>query len=49
MTARPGWIQVFDGQAVRIIDTHKAIFQVELMDGPNAGVQAWVMLHQLRP
>ena len=49
VTSRPGWIQVFDGQAVRIIDTYKAVFQVELMDGPNAGVQGWVMLHQLRP
>jgi hypothetical protein len=49
VNSRPGWIQVFDGQGVRIIDVYEAGFRVEILDGPNAGVQAWAMLHQLRP
>ena len=45
--SRPGWIRTFDGQTVRIIDIYENGFQVELLDGPSAGAQAWAMLHHL--
>jgi hypothetical protein len=47
--SRAGWIHALDGQAVRIMDVYEDGVQVELLDGPSAGVQGWVMLHQLRP
>jgi hypothetical protein len=47
--ARPGWVHVVDGQAVRIMDVYEDGVQVELLDGPSVGALAWVMLHQLRP
>jgi len=45
--SRPGWIRALDGQAVRIMDFYEDGVQVELLDGPSAGAQAWVMRHQL--
>jgi hypothetical protein len=45
--ARPGWIAVADGQAVRIVDIVPEAVQVELMDGQHAGARGWVKAHHL--
>ena len=47
--ARPGWIAVADGQAVRIVDIVPDAVQVEVVDGQHAGVKGWVKAHHLNP
>lgn len=47
--ARPGWLPVVDGQAVRVIDVDRAAVQVELLEEPNVGGHGWLHLDYLRP
>jgi hypothetical protein len=47
--ARPGWLIVRDGQAVRVVDIDRAAGQVELVEEPNIGGQGWLHLQYLRP
>lgn len=47
--ARPGWIAVADRQAVRIVAVDRDAVQVELLDGQDAGRQAWLKAHHLSP
>ena len=47
--ARPGWLIVHDGQAVRVVEIDRAAAQVELAEEPNVGGQGWLHLQYLRP
>ena len=46
--ARPGWIAVADGQAVRIVAIVPEAVQVEMLDGQHAGERGWVKAHHLQ-
>ena len=43
------WVQVADGQAVRIVQVDGEAIQVELLDGQNAGRQVWLKPRHLYP
>jgi hypothetical protein len=47
--ARPGWVGVFNGQAVSVVEIDRAAVRVELLQGPSAGGRGWLKAEHLRP
>jgi len=43
------WIEVADGQAVRILAVDGEASQIELLEGPYAGRRAWLKTRRLGP
>ena len=43
------WIEVSDGQNVRIIEVDGEAHHVELLEGPNVGRRGWLKTRHLRP